>query len=390
MKSIDNTTPTTIQLEGREFSQRLLRRLFENARGSRRGNLDTDRFGRPEPASFRARVRDRLLRSLLTLCRKPHCLTYGSQWEQISEQMVAVSQVLDGLEHLYGRLADDESRSLLVDLVAYRILGRERMSLELDRDDYWKRRDTLRSLFNPTEATPLPTSGWTLAPVNLSTIGYPITIHSIPIVLHTIFESKQYEYRRSDFVIKASEGEIVIDAGGCWGDAALYFANEVGGSGQVYTFEFIPANLKIMRRNFALNSKISNRITVIERPVWASSDELLYFSDRGPGSQVSSETFAGAEPVRAISLDDFVKNNRIQKVDFIKMDIEGAELSALRGAIEVIKTFRPKLAISIYHRLCDFRDIPEFILRLNSGYKLFLGHYTVHSEETVLFATTQH
>jgi hypothetical protein len=68
------------------------------------------------------------------------------------------------------------------------------------------------------------------------------------------------------------------------------------------------------------------------------------------------------------------------------MDIEGAELPALRGAEATLRAFRPKLAIALYHRLDDFIDIPAYLDGLGLGYAFFLGHFTIHSEETVLFA----
>ena len=68
------------------------------------------------------------------------------------------------------------------------------------------------------------------------------------------------------------------------------------------------------------------------------------------------------------------------------MDIEGAELEALKGATNTIQTFRPKLAISVYHRTRDFWEIPQWIDSLNLGYQFHLRHFTIHAGETVLFA----
>ena len=68
------------------------------------------------------------------------------------------------------------------------------------------------------------------------------------------------------------------------------------------------------------------------------------------------------------------------------MDIEGTEPFALKGAEKTIRKFRPKLAIAIYHSMGDFINIPKWILELNLDYEIYLGHYTIHSEETIIFA----
>src|SRR5207245_758853 len=89
-------------------------------------------------------------------------------------------------------------------------------------------------------------------------------------------------------------------------------------------------------------------------------------------------------PVR--SIDSMVDSGEIERVDFIKMDIEGSELAALKGAARSIARFKPKLAISIYHQPEDFVNIPTFINSLDLGYRMYIEHYTIHHEETVLYA----
>lgn len=75
-----------------------------------------------------------------------------------------------------------------------------------------------------------------------------------------------------------------------------------------------------------------------------------------------------------------------EPVTFIKMDIEGAELEALKGAQETIKKYRPTLAISIYHRPQDIVELPEYIKTLIPEYKLYLRNYHLDHTETVLCA----
>ena len=76
-----------------------------------------------------------------------------------------------------------------------------------------------------------------------------------------------------------------------------------------------------------------------------------------------------------------------ERVTFIKMDIEGAELESLKGAGRIIiREQKPKLAICVYHKKEDIFDIPEYILSLNPKYKLYLRHYTLGEWDTVLYA----
>ena len=67
------------------------------------------------------------------------------------------------------------------------------------------------------------------------------------------------------------------------------------------------------------------------------------------------------------------------------MDIEGAEFSALEGALDTLARRQPKLAISLYHRADDFMTIPRFLSTMLPHYDFHLEHYTIHQEETVLY-----
>ena len=73
-------------------------------------------------------------------------------------------------------------------------------------------------------------------------------------------------------------------------------------------------------------------------------------------------------------------------ITFLKMDIEGSELAALRGAERIIREQRPKLAICVYHKPEDLREIPSLLLSYHPDYKLYLRHYSINETETVLYA----
>ena len=87
-----------------------------------------------------------------------------------------------------------------------------------------------------------------------------------------------------------------------------------------------------------------------------------------------------------MTIDELITRGFVPRVDFIKMDVEGAESEALLGAAQSLRTFRPKLALTVYHRLTDFWTIPQSVDRLSPGYRFYLRHFTIHAEETVLFA----
>ena len=67
------------------------------------------------------------------------------------------------------------------------------------------------------------------------------------------------------------------------------------------------------------------------------------------------------------------------------MDIEGAELAALNGAVNTIKTYRPKMALSAYHKFEDVYALPNFIHSIDQGYQFYLRHFSDNLWETVLF-----
>jgi FkbM family methyltransferase len=188
--------------------------------------------------------------------------------------------------------------------------------------------------------------------------------------------------------VGCNDGDYVIDAGACWGETALEFARRVGVSGKVFAFEFVPSNLKVLEQNLSLNPDLRPIITLASSPLWDVSGEEMAFDDGGCSSKLSA-VLGSSGKVRTTTIDEYVSTQRIDHIDYIKMDIEGAELAALRGAIQVLKSSRPKLAIALYHRDVDFQTIPEFIHSLDLGYRFHLGHHSINQYETILYATAR-
>jgi FkbM family methyltransferase len=217
-------------------------------------------------------------------------------------------------------------------------------------------------------------------------VGYDLTCHAWPSGLACILLQKQYEYHRGENHCKAEAGDIVIDAGSCWGESTLYFAHEAGPKGTVVAFEFIPSNLEAFRRNTDLNPHLKDRIRLVANPLWSSPGRRLYYCDWGPASRVTDEIDKYKDgTAETVTIDETLERLGLSRVDFIKMDIEGAELAALRGAETSIRKHRPKLAISLYHSVEDMQTIPRYLAGLDLGYRFYLDHHTIYENETVLF-----
>jgi len=129
------------------------------------------------------------------------------------------------------------------------------------------------------------------------------------------------------------------------------------------------------------NMKNYNNVKVINKGLWHKK-ETLKFCNNSSASYINS---SGEEIIEVVSLDEELKDEK-EPVTFIKMDIEGAELNALKGAEQTIKKYKPKLAICIYHKSEDVWEIPSLLLEFVPDYKFYIRHYDFSSSETVLYA----
>jgi len=310
----------------------------------------------------------------------------------IRQNVFSVESLLTGLSDTYELSTDESSKAMLVKLLAYRIMGYRKVKFPVNTPLYWSERRLAKSLVDTSEAVKVEfhapwlerTLSFDLSHFALNRIGYPIELFSTASGIHTLFIARQYEYRKRTPPIQAEAGDCVIDGGGCWGDTALYFAHAVGPGGRVYTFEFVPNNLEVLRRNLHLNVQLEGRVKIVEAALWDRCGEQLEYAARGPATSLSDGS--GSLRVPTTTIDELVNSQHLARVDLIKMDIEGAELRGLKGAEETIRRFRPKLAISAYHRHEDLVVIPDYLASLDVGYSLYLDHFTIYEGETVLFA----
>lgn len=183
------------------------------------------------------------------------------------------------------------------------------------------------------------------------------------------------DFDRDDLYSLVKPEQIIFDVGGNIGDTALHFAQIQNNIGKIYCFEPVPVLFERLKKNVSINSFTNINIQNI-----ALSDkrEDLFFNL--PKAQNSSGIFLShtaseeSKKVHSLTLDDFCSENKIEKLDLIKIDVEGFELKVLMGAMQTLKKFKPKMFIEIndthLHRAGGSAKEVVNLLEQNS-YKIF-------------------
>jgi len=185
--------------------------------------------------------------------------------------------------------------------------------------------------------------------------------------------------------VLAEKGDVVIDGGAASGDTVLYFAKQGCFDCTIYSFEPTPKSFEDMIGYLAtLNLK---NVHPVNKALWNKNETVTFFEayETSLANKISDK---GGISVQAVTLDSFVKENDLGKVDLIKLDIEGAELAALEGARETLRRFKPKLQICLYHKDADLWELPLFLKDLVPEYQLYIGHHTCTNLDTVLYCRT--
>lgn len=187
------------------------------------------------------------------------------------------------------------------------------------------------------------------------------------------------QYFGVDF-FKYTNEEIFVDAGCFDMSTTIKFNKICGGLKKVYAFEPDTNNYAKCRELKDANGL--EQVQIIKAGTWNSKDKLFFDSSSDGASHIDVQ---GKDFIDVMAIDDVIDAQ--DKVTFIKMDVEGAELKSLEGAAKCIKKDKPNMAICIYHKPEDMYEIPMYIKSLVPEYKLYIHHHSNYSFETVLYAT---
>ena len=202
--------------------------------------------------------------------------------------------------------------------------------------------------------------------------GYWLSAFSGTRFIRGTYDREQVE----SFLAYLKPGDVVYDIGAHVGYYSLAAARKLAGAGRVIAFEPLPLNLKLLRGHIASN-RVAN-IEVIAACVADASGEAYFDAGRGTGRGRLSQ--AGGDAVPVVALDELVASGSIPPPNLIKMDVEGAELSALSGARRLLAQHRPVIMLSVHSAQLK-QDCSKLLLEL--GYSLLrtaktgqiLAHY---------------
>jgi len=191
-------------------------------------------------------------------------------------------------------------------------------------------------------------------------------------------------------IFTLSDDEVFVDCGAFSGDTVFEFIRRTRGRFKaIHAFEPSQKHFNLLINNINKLKLHQGNITLLNEGVWSEPGLLSFFEqDLNLGSShVSTDSNNAATESVSIKVNTLDAVFADIKPTLIKMDIEGSELEALKGAKDILIKHKPKLAICMYHKCEDFVDIPIFLSEVVPEYKLHVRHHACGYLDTVLYAS---
>ncbi len=208
--------------------------------------------------------------------------------------------------------------------------------------------------------------------------------NEIPENFLKVVQSNSRQYL--DF-INFSAIHTILEGGVYDGTDTVNFLNQLKGKKyQIFGFE---PNLEFFKKSPNKNLLSNKNVKIFPNALWRKKETLKFrIEQNSPSSSnlYDNDINDSILDINAITIDEFLSEQHISTIDFIKLDIEGAELDALLGAENTIKQCIPQLAISIYHNKNHLFQIPKLLHEMNAKYVFKLGQYSPTFIDSVLYA----
>ncbi len=169
--------------------------------------------------------------------------------------------------------------------------------------------------------------------------------------------------------VKPEEGDVVLDGGAFIGDTVNLFLEATGDQCFIYAFEPDGVNFEELKESFGG----MRNVFLFRKGLWESGGRMSVARNEGEGNSMLSVLEDSPGEVEVVTVDSIFGGR--SRCDLIKLNVEGSELHVLRGAVETIVKWKPKLQVAVYHRKNHLWEIPLFISSLCAGYRFYLGHH---------------
>lgn len=169
--------------------------------------------------------------------------------------------------------------------------------------------------------------------------------------------------------LRIGEGDYVIDAGACEGFFVKYALQK--GAKTIFAFEPLKSLVNGLHLTYKKEVNL-NQVKIINKGL-SDKEELIKFDHGRDFICEAKINQLGREDCEMASLDRMVEEGIIPQIDFIKMDIEGAEILAVKGAKNTIKKYKPKMSIAAYHDYENANIIRDLLLEYRKDYKIVFG-----------------
>lgn len=178
-------------------------------------------------------------------------------------------------------------------------------------------------------------------------------------------------------LLEINDNESFVDVGAFDGDSIVKFLRKTNGKyNKIYAFELDPFNYEKLCKDFSTHNY--KNMNVYNYGISNKSNKIKIVQS-GTGSRIDNN---GQVEVELLPLDEIIHN----EITFLKMDIEGEEIKGIEGAKELIAKYKPKLAISVYHKLNHLWEIPLMLKKMCPQYKFYLRHHTAIVWDTDCYA----
>ena len=187
------------------------------------------------------------------------------------------------------------------------------------------------------------------------------------------------QYFGADF-LQPLPDEVYVDVGAYNAETIIQFMNFCNGVyRKIYAIEADMTRIPIIQQG--LDEIGAKNVEIICKGAYSKRGVMSFLAVENKGT--SRIVKNGNSKIEVAPIDEMIPMN---KVTLIKFDIEGAELEALKGCEKIIKQYRPRLLVSIYHKPNDILDILDFVHNLVPEYKFYLRQHSYYGNELILYA----